>query len=120
MRKLPLLTLDTTLPGPGGTVRPAKLSYGETLREILFSAPPGRGVVTTEAMKAFEVWQRILPAHREEKPDVLVEEADYKILLTKLEGFAWGYFNEDFAAFVLAIRGAPTIEVVAAAVAEVA
>lgn len=110
MREIPLKKVEMMVPGPGGR-RPGLLDYGETIREILFSAPPGRGIGTSDAMKAFEVWQRIAPATRDGSASVLLEEADHKLLLARLDGFAWAFFTEEIAAFVLALREAPNVAV---------
>jgi len=110
MREIPLLKVEMNVPANGAR-RAAILDYGETIREILFSAPPGRGIGTSDAMKAFEVWQHIAPAARDGSASVLLEEADHKVLLARLEGFAWAFFTEEIAAFVLALREAPEVAV---------
>lgn len=109
MRSIPLLTVDMMLPGPGGQARTARFDYRETIREVLLSATPGRGISTAEAMKGFEVWLRI--AEQRGNQAALLEEADFAVLKARLEAFSWGYFTEECAAFVQAIRDAPAVQV---------
>ncbi len=113
MRSIPLNVVEMTLPGPGGQARVAHLDYADTIREVLLSAPQGRGISTAEAMKGFEVWMRI--AEQRAKPAVLIEEADFAILKSRLDAFVWAFFNENCAAFVRAIRDAPSISLADAA-----
>ncbi len=109
MRSIPLLTVDIVLPGPGGQARLSKFDYAETIREVLMSAPAGRGLPTSEAMKGFEVWLKLAP--QRERAVALLEEADFAILKARLETFSWAYFNEECAGFVKAIRDAPQVPV---------
>jgi len=111
MRSIPLLTVDMMLPGPGGQARLAKFDYAETIREVLLSAPQGRGVSTAEAMKGFEVWLKVAEQRRQSRTAILLEDADYAVLKARLEGFSWAYFNEECAAFVHAIREALTVPI---------
>lgn len=106
MRQIPLLTLEMTLPGAGRT---GTLDYAETIREVLLAAPPGRGIGTADAMRGYEVWTRIAPAALARDAYVMVEEADYQLAMAKLEAFTWGFFNEEIAALVTALRNAPEI-----------
>ncbi len=113
MRSIPLLIVEMMLPGPGGQARLAKFDYSETIREVLLSAPQGRGVSTADAMKGFETWLKV--AEQRGRPVVLLEDADYATLKARLEQFSWAYFTEECAAFVRAIRDAPAVPVAAAA-----
>ena len=113
MHSIPLRTAEMMLPGPGGQPRAAKFDYAETIREVLMSAPPGRGVSTAEAMKSFEVWLKV--AKQRQNPTVLLEDADFAVLTARLEGFSWAFFNEECAAFVRAIREAPVVPLAGAA-----
>lgn len=105
MRQIPLRKVEMAL--PGGKL--GLLDYGETIREVLLAAQPGRGIATAEAMKGYETWTRIAPAARAGDTSVMIEEADYKQLLAKLEAFTWAFFNEATADFVMALRAAPEI-----------
>lgn len=109
MRSIPLLTVDLSLPGGGGDPRSFKFDYADTIREVLLSAPPGRGVSTADAMKGFEVWLKIADQRRNKRATLLLEDADYAILKARLESFTWAYFNEQCADFVHAIRDAAVV-----------
>lgn len=115
MRSIPFLTVDMMLPGPGGQPRAASFDYADTIREVLLSAAPGRGVSTAEAMKGFEVWLKVAEQRQLQRATLLLEDADYAILKARLEAFTWAYFNEQCAAFVRAIRDAAPVPVAEAA-----
>lgn len=111
MRQIQLKKVETSVPAANGTRRALILDYGETIREILFAAPPQRGIQTSDAMRGFDLWQRVAPAWKREDPHLLLEEADHKLLLARLEAFPWAFFNEDIAEFVKVVRDAPEIPV---------
>jgi hypothetical protein len=107
MYSIPLRAADMMLPGPGGQPRAAKLDYADTIREVLLSAPPGRGVSTAEAMKGFEIWLKVSEQRKNEL--VMLEDADYAVLKARLESFTWAYFTEACAEFVRAVRDASIV-----------
>lgn len=98
MRRIPLDTFAIV-----GTDQTAR--YAELIETVLYASPRA-GLDTNTAMKSHGVAVVVAAAEKAKKPCVYLEEADWALLCSRLDAFAWARFDAACAVFVDAIRNA--------------
>jgi predicted P-loop ATPase/GTPase len=104
MRHIPL----RVIPAPPGS-RFSDFSYRDALRQVLLAAPANGSLSSDQILARVEV-ARILAAVSPQADALVLEEDQYRTLLSAEKTFPWAVANEEIADFITAIRNAPKID----------
>lgn len=107
LRSLELKELTVEATDASGKAIQIPVRYAELVRQVLLT-PPASGNSTDDVVKAFEVWEPIKKVIDAKGTKILLSDADYQFLLTRLNGFHWGGIPEiqgSIADFIKYVRG---------------
>jgi hypothetical protein len=107
LRALELKDITVQASDPAGKTVDVPVHYLDLVRQVLLSPPP-QGNTTDEQVKSWEAWEPIKKAVDAGQHRILLPDADYQFLLTRLNAFHWGGTPElqgPIATFIKYIRG---------------
>lgn len=102
MRSIQLLTASLQTPGMQVEV---PFVYADMLRLVLYAPRAGIGMTTEEGLRATDISAVVRAAGDE----LLLEEADWQFLCSKLADFRWNVWGDAVADFVRAVQNAPSV-----------
>jgi hypothetical protein len=87
----------------------APFSWAEMMQAILKFAPPNKGLVLDDVLKAVEAMKPLDQAMADHADHVTFSEDQYKTLTERLDQFPFGVADPAIAEFGLAVRNAKEI-----------
>lgn len=107
MRRIPLKTVDITLPGSDA---PQKFRYSDAIVGIINSAGIERGVPLAEISKSLRIIEPLSAAVQRGDDQITLEDADWEHLHKMVQGFAgWRIVHRAVVDFVADISGAEKV-----------
>jgi hypothetical protein len=97
-----------TVNGINGTA-PSSFNYAEMMQAILRNAPPGKGLLLDDVIKAVEAMKPLEAAVAAGEESVTFSEAQFQTLREKLNEFQFIVADPALAEFGLTIRNASEI-----------